>query len=39
MNYRRKSYNVLFKQVTGIRSPVLHGLMSDAGSANTVLKD
>lgn len=38
---RRKdqSYNVLFKQVTGIRSPVLHGLISVAGSANAVLKD
>jgi len=34
-----QSYNVLFKQVTGIKSPVLHGLTSAAGSANAVLRD
>jgi hypothetical protein len=33
------SYKVLFKQVTGIISPVLHGLISAAGSANAVLRD
>lgn len=33
------TYKVLFRQVTGIRSPVLHGLISAAGSANAVLRD
>lgn len=30
---------VLFKQVTGIRSPVLHGLISAVGSAKAVLRE
>lgn len=38
-NERGPTYNVLFRQVTGIKSPVLHGLISAVGSANAVLRD